>query len=102
MKRLEILGLEGLGEVRQGDSIGSLIVEAWAKQGVTLSDQDVLVVAHKIVSKAEGQLLKLEEIQPSPRAAKLAKELGKDERVVEVILRESRRIIRMGGGTIIV
>ena len=102
MKRLEIVGLEGLGEVRQGDSIAALIVEACAKQGMTLADQDVLVVAHKIVSKAEGQVLKLEEVQPSPRAVELAKELGKDARALEVILRESRRIIRTGGGTIIV
>ena len=102
MKRLEIVGLEGLGEVRQGDSIAALIVEACVKQGITLADQDVVVVAHKIVSKAEGQVLKLAEIQPSPRAVELAKELGKDARALEVILRESRRIIRTGGGTIIV
>lgn len=102
MRRLEIAGLEGLGEVQRGDSIGALIVAACAKQGVVLADQDVLVVAHKIVSKAEGQVLQLEEVEPSPRAVELAKELGKEARVLEVILRESRRIIRIGGGTIIV
>jgi len=102
MKRLEIVGLEGLGEVRQGDSIGSLIVHACAGQGLVLADQDVLVVAHKIISKAEGQVLKLDEVEPSPRAVELAKELGKDARVLEVILRESRRIIRTGHGAIIV
>ena len=102
MKRLEIVGLEGLGEVRHGDSIGSLIVHGCAGQGLTLADQDVLVVAHKIVSKAEGQVLKLAEVQPSPRAVELAKELGKDARALEVILRESRRVIRTGHGAIIV
>jgi len=102
MKRLEIIGVEGLGEVRQGDSIGSLIVHACAAQGLVLADQDVLVVAHKIVSKAEGRVLKLDKVQPSARAVELAKQLGKDERVVEVVLQESRRIIRIGGGTIVV
>lgn len=102
MKRLEIIGIEGLGEVRSGDSLGSLIVHACAGQGLALADQDVLVVAHKIVSKAEGQILKLDEVRPSTRAVELAKELGKDARVLEVILRESRRIVRTGHGAIIV
>ena len=102
MTRLEIIGLEGIGEARRGDSIGGLIVAASARQAATLTDGDVLVVAHKIISKAEGQILRLDGIQPSPRALELARELAKDARLVEIILRESRRIIRTGGGTIIV
>lgn len=102
MKRLEIIGLEGLGEVMPGASIGRLIWEAWSRSGVSFIEGDLLVVAHKIVSKAEGQVSRLDEIKPSPRAQQLALELGKDPCLVEVILRESRRIVRTGRGTIVV
>ncbi len=102
MRRLEVIGLEGLGEVRQGDSIGRLIYQACSRHGITLVDGDILVVAHKIVSKAEGRIIRLDTIQPSSRALELSHELGKDPCLLEIILRENRRIIRMGGGTIIV
>lgn len=102
MRRVEIIGLEGLGEVREGESIGQLIWSACSRQGISLEEGDILVVAHKIVSKAEGRVLALREVKPSGRAVELAAQLGKDPRLVEVILRESRKIVRMGGGTIIV
>lgn len=102
MRRLEVIGLEGLGEVKQGDSIGRLIFQTCSQNDISLADGDILVVAHKIVSKAEGRILRLDEIQPSTRALELSRELDKDPYLVEIILRESRRIIRMGGGTIIV
>lgn len=102
MKRLEIIGLEGIREVEPGDSVARLISEACAREAISLKTTDVLVVAQKIVSKAEGRIIALEKISPSERALELAGKLGKDPRVVEVILRESRRIIRMGRGAIIV
>ena len=68
MKRLEIIGLEGLGEVQAGDSIAQLICDACARANLELEDEDVLVVAHKVVSKAEGRVIGLDEIEPSPRA----------------------------------
>ena len=102
MRRLEIIGLEGLGGVRQGDSIGRLIYQACSRHRITLVDGDILVVAHKIVSKAEGRIIRLDTIQPSSRALELSHELGKDPCLLEIILRETRRIIRVGGGTIIV
>lgn len=102
MKRLEVIGLESLGEVRQGDSIARLIFKACSHSDITLTPGDILVIAHKIVSKAEGRIVRLDEIRPSARALKLARELNKDSRLLEIILKESRRIIRMGGGTIIV
>lgn len=103
MRRLEIIGLENLGEVRQGDSIARLILKACSQGEMTLMAGDVLVIAHKIVSKAEGRIVRLDEIRPSARALELARELNdKDPRLLEVILKESRRIVRMGGGTIIV
>ncbi len=102
MKRLEIIGLEGIGEVREGDSVGRLICAACSKDGIALVNEDVLVVAHKVVSKAEGRILGLDEIEPSPRALELSRELDKEPALVEIILRESRRIIRMGRKAIIV
>lgn len=102
MTRVEVIGVEGLGEVSEGNSLGQLICAACAKQGLTIVDQDVLVVAHKIVSKAEGRIVRLNEIEPSERAVELSQKLDKDPALVEVILRESRRIVRMGGKTIIV
>jgi coenzyme F420-0:L-glutamate ligase/coenzyme F420-1:gamma-L-glutamate ligase len=102
MSRIELIGLEGIGEARRGDSIGALIVEACARQSLTIKDDDILVVAHKIVSKAEGRIVRLDDVKPSVRALEIARELNKDARQVEVILRESRRVIRKGGAALIV
>jgi len=102
MRRLEVIGLEGLEEVKQGDSIARIIVEACSRLGLSITGDDILVIAHKIVSKAEGRVVRLDTIQPSARALELSRELGKDPALVEIVLRESRRIIRMRGGTIIV
>ncbi len=62
MKRLELIGLENIGEVKAGDSLGQLIVAACSRQGIELTDNDVLVVAQKIVSKAEGRTIKLKSV----------------------------------------
>jgi len=102
MSRIELIGLEGIGEARRGDSIGALIVEACARQSIALTSADILVVAHKIVSKAEGRIVRLHDVKPSARALEIARELNKDARQVEVILRESRRVIRKGGTALIV
>jgi coenzyme F420-0:L-glutamate ligase / coenzyme F420-1:gamma-L-glutamate ligase len=102
MKRLEIIGIEGLGEVKRGDSVARIILEGCARLSLSLVADDILVVAHKIVSKAEGRMISLAEVSPSAKALELSKQLGKDASVLEVILKESRRIIRTGGGTIIV
>lgn len=102
MKRLEVIGVEGLGEVSEGNSLGQLICAACAKQGLAIADRDVLVVAHKVVSKAEGRVLLLNDIEPSQRAVELSQTLDKDPALVEVILRESRRVVRTGRNTIIV
>jgi len=102
MKRIEIIGVEGMGEVRAGDCVGELVCAACARQGIELADDDVLVVAQKIVSKAEGRLVNLNEVQPSAQALELGRELDKDPALVEVILGESRRIVRKGGRALIV
>ena len=102
MKRLEIFGLDGLGEVRPGDSIGKLIVAACSHTGVALEADDVVVVAQKIVSKSEGMLHRLDRVAVSDYARELSRELDKDPALVELILGESRRIVRKGGRAMIV
>jgi len=102
MKRLELIGLEGIGEVSAGDSVGQRICEACARQGIQPVDQDVFVVAQKIISKAEGRMVHLDTVTPSPRARELAQELEKEPELIEVILGESRQVIRTGGRALIV
>jgi coenzyme F420-0:L-glutamate ligase/coenzyme F420-1:gamma-L-glutamate ligase len=91
---IEILPLPGLPEIRQGDDLSRRVVEAARQAQIAFASGDVLVIAQKIVSKAEGRLVDLSTIQPSSQASQLAAKLKKDPRLIEVILRESRRIVR--------
>src|SRR5882724_7437648 len=100
--RYEIIGVEGLPEVREGADLAALLTDAARRQGTPIGARDLLVVSQKIVSKAEGRLVRLTEVTPSPRAQAVAEEIGRDPRLVEVILRESRRIIRQAKGVLIV
>ena len=102
MKKLELIGLEGIAEVHGGDSVGELICDACERQQLALADGDVLVIAQKIISKAEGQMVVLATVQPSARAKELARELDKEAELIEVILGESRKIVRTGGRAMIV
>ena len=102
MKRLELLGVEGMAEIHAGASLGRMIHDACLSQGIELFDDDVLVVAQKIVSKAEGRTLFLDAVKPSARAKQLGRELDKEAELVEVILGESRAVIRTGGRALIV
>src|SRR5215813_9275504 len=88
--------------VRPGDDLAGLLIAACERNALAPADGDVLVVAQKIVSKAEGRYVDLAKIQPSPRAASLAIEVNKDPRLVEVILAESRRVVRQRPGVLIV
>jgi len=99
---LSIHALSGIPLVQAGDDIASLLVDALGRAGLSLADGDVLVVAQKIVSKAEGRLVRLADVQPSSEAQALAAEVDKDPRLVELILRESRAIIRKAPGILIV
>ncbi|MGI8552885.1 MAG: coenzyme F420-0:L-glutamate ligase [Dehalococcoidia bacterium] len=99
---LQILPLRGMPEVRPGADLAALILEAMQQASLTLQDQDTLVIAQKIVSKAEGRLVKLSGVTPSTLAIQFAKEYGKDPRHVEVVLGEARRIVRMDRGVLIV
>jgi coenzyme F420-0:L-glutamate ligase/coenzyme F420-1:gamma-L-glutamate ligase len=99
--QVQIIGIAGMPEVRPGDDLAALILEAARGQGVRIEDGDVLVVTQKIVSKAEGRLVHLRQVEPSARAQEMASRTGKDARLLEVILRESRRIVRQERGVII-
>ena len=99
--RYEVIGVEGVPEVRPGDDVARLIVDACARQATPLERRDLIVIGQKIVSKAEGRVVRLDEVTPSPVTVALAGTLGRDPRLVEVILRESRRIVRMDKGVLI-
>jgi coenzyme F420-0:L-glutamate ligase / coenzyme F420-1:gamma-L-glutamate ligase len=100
--RYEVIGIEGLPEVAPGDDLARLIAEAAARQETPLLDRDLVVVSQKIVSKAEGRVVRLADVAPSARARELALELGKDPRLTEVILGESRRVVKAEKGILIV
>ena len=99
---IQILGISGMPLVKPGDSIADQIVEAAKTASIQIQASDIIVVAQKIVSKAEGNVLDLSTVQPSSLAETIAKTSGKDPRHVEVILRESACIVRMRGAHLIV
>jgi coenzyme F420-0:L-glutamate ligase / coenzyme F420-1:gamma-L-glutamate ligase len=98
---LHVLGVGALPEVGRGADLAALIVEAVRRRPDPIEPGDVFVVAQKVVSKAEGAIVRLDEVSPSAMAAWWAAEARKDARVVEVVLRESRRIVRMDHGILI-
>lgn len=95
---IELLPIEGFPEVRPGDDLAGMVVRA---VDGSLASGDVLVVTHKILSKAEGRLVDLRTVEPSALAKEFADRYGKDPRQIEVVLRESRRVVRMDRGVVI-
>ena len=100
--KVELFALEGLPDVMPGDDIAELIVFGIRKLGQQLEVGDIVVVTQKIVSKAEGRLIRLGEVTPSAFAQHWGTANGTDPRVVELVLRESRRVVRMDRGVLIV
>ncbi len=98
---LQIFGVAGLPEIEAGGDIAALVVQAASVSGAPLEDGDVVVVTSKIVSKAEGCAIELDDVEPSTFAESWAARWDKDPRVVEVVLRESRRIVRQIGPVLI-
>lgn len=92
--QLLVFAIPGLPEIQKGDNLPKLILSAARCSAISFEQGDILVVAQKIVSKAEGRLARLSSVKPSPRARNLASELSHDPRLVEIILGESRRIVR--------
>ena len=99
--RLVIAGLRTLPEVKPGDDLAGLIRRAARRERRRLGPRTIVVVAQKIVSKAEGAIVDLRSVAPSPRAKRWARRWSRDPRLIELILRESRRIVRMARGVII-
>jgi coenzyme F420-0:L-glutamate ligase/coenzyme F420-1:gamma-L-glutamate ligase len=95
---VRLTALAGLPEVRPGDDLGALIAEAAPEP---LRDGHVLAVAHKVVSKAEGRVRRLDEVSPGERASALAVEQGKDPRLVQVVLDESEEVLRAERGVMV-
>jgi coenzyme F420-0:L-glutamate ligase/coenzyme F420-1:gamma-L-glutamate ligase len=94
--------LPGIPFIQPGDNLADIILAALERANLQLAPGDILVLAQKIVSKAEGRLINLSDVTPSPRAEALALQAEKDSRLVELILRESREVLRVRPGTIIV
>jgi len=93
-KTVSIVGLESFPMVKAGDNLAELLVTVAGRENVALNDGDVVVVAHKIVSKAEGRTLQLKEIKPSSRAEELSKLTLRDPRLVELVVQEAKRVVK--------
>jgi coenzyme F420-0:L-glutamate ligase/coenzyme F420-1:gamma-L-glutamate ligase len=98
---IELAALPGLPEIRPGDDLGALLADAAQRLDGGLAGDDVLAVAHKVVSKAEGRVIELAGVEPGERALALAAEHGKDPRQVQVVLDESVELVRADRGRLI-
>lgn len=98
---IRVIGIAGIPEVAAGNDLASLIAEAAGGRNPIIEQKDILVITQKVVSKAEGRVIPLDGVQPSPAALQLSEGSHKDPRLMEVILRESVRIVRMDMGNII-
>jgi coenzyme F420-0:L-glutamate ligase / coenzyme F420-1:gamma-L-glutamate ligase len=101
LTELRVIGLPGIPIVTPGMDLAALIQQASTAAATALQAGDILVVTQKVVSKAEGHLIVLKDIMPSPLAESFARQWGKDPRHVEVVLQQSRRIVKMDRGVLI-
>ena len=98
---LQVIPVRVSGNVKPKDDLGDIILAAIGQNDLDVRDRDVLVVAHKIVSKAEGRIVNLADVKPSRNSAKMAKVHGKDPRIMELILRESVQVLRAKNGIVV-
>src|SRR5688500_18242390 len=91
---ISLTALSGVPRVRPGDDIADMVLQGLAHSGLSLRRGVIVVIAQKIVSKAEGRMVDLREVTPSPRATELAAAVDKDPRIVELVLRESTEVVR--------
>ncbi|HXQ38049.1 MAG TPA: coenzyme F420-0:L-glutamate ligase [Anaerolineales bacterium] len=94
--------LVGIPLIRRGDNLADILVKSLTESDISIQDHDILVIAQKIVSKAEGRAVNLNTVLPSQRAQELAKQTDKDPRFVELVLQESKEVLRTRVGVIIV
>lgn len=102
MDKLTLTPLPNIPLIQPGDNLAGLILSSLEQAGITLQDGDILILAQKIVSKAENRLVNLATVTPSPAALKIAQKTGKDPRLAELLLRESSQVLRMRVGAAIV
>jgi len=98
---MEVIPIRVAGDVTSGSNLGGVIVSALDENHAELKDNDVVVIAQKIISKAEGRVVDLDDIRPSQKARKLARQLRKDPKVVELILQEANEVVKVQNGIII-
>lgn len=98
---LKILAVPGIPEIFPGSDLGEIIAQSTRKANFKIDKGDIFVVVQKVVSKAEGQIVSLDTIEPSSTALRWAESYDKDARIIEVVLRESKRLVRMERGLII-
>jgi len=98
---IKIIAVEGLPLIKPGDNMGQLIVAAAKNQKTPIQEHDVIVVTHVAVSKAEGNIINLDNVMPSERAKEIAEQTNKDPALVEVVLREAKEVVRVGPSSII-
>jgi coenzyme F420-0:L-glutamate ligase/coenzyme F420-1:gamma-L-glutamate ligase len=101
MNPVQVIAVEGLPLIRKGDNLAQLICSAAEKQHTPIQNGDILVATHVAVSKAEGNVVNLDKVVPSKKANEIAKKTGKDPALVEVVLRESKDIVRMRDSVLI-
>ena len=101
MNRVEVIGVTGLPTVKEGDNLAKMVCEATERQGTPGQNGDIIVITHVVVSRAEGNVANLDNVIPSDFAKAFADRFNKDPNLIEVILRESRSIVRMGDGKLI-
>ena len=99
--QISVIGVEGMPEIQTGDSLGTLLLEAAQRQGTPVEPGDVIVVTQKIVSKAEGRVVRFQDVEASALALAITEGHRRDPRHTELILRESARIVRMDRGVIV-
>ena len=101
INRVSIIPVPNLPLVTRDDDLTALIINGLSNSREKLEDNDILVISQKIVSKAEGNIVYLDDVTPSREAQKLAGEVGKDPRIVHLILKESKRVVRKSRGVLI-
>ncbi|QZP09270.1 coenzyme F420-0:L-glutamate ligase [Caenibius sp. WL] len=101
-RRLTAVGLDAIGDVAAGDDLAALLTDALTAAGETLQPGDVIALAQKIVSKAEGRGVRLADVTPTPPAEELAGVTGKDPRLCELLLRETHTVLRQREGLVVV
>ena len=102
MKSFTVYALEGFPLIKPGDDVARTIIDSARKNGLSIEDGDVIVIAQKIVSKAESRVVELERVVPSARAEGLAEKTGKDPRFIELILEETKRVIKVSREVLLV